>query len=465
MQTIISNKIYVYNATTALLWWCEDNLVLTNPMWQQLKRIGKDDTITRKHIPSTIKLYVESNNDLILPFGLLSAIWKYIKDYPYEIRFNENGCVIDQKMPMQYITLFDYQEEAVKKMISAKGGVLESAAGSGKTTIGIEIIKRLGKNALWLCHTSDLLNQTVKRIHFLYPSLPVGTITEGEVKMVNNGITVSTIQTLVNVDKDIYKDKFDVIITDECHKVNNSPTIRRMFGKVIESIPARYKYGLTATPERSDTMIKSMYATIGCNTSGEFLPTFVIERSKTNTLTAKHIKVDLDTEFSYDCLNSDGTFNYMALIDYLSNNEKRNEQIVENVIKTLDKHKKQLVLCSRVEHCEVLNDMLQKRGVNSVLLVGKVSKKRRIEILNDTIDFNVIVGTISLIKEGLDIPQLSCLHWAMIISDKVATIQSAGRIERVYNGKPMPEIYDYVDIHYPYCIGKYKKRVNWLKRR
>lgn len=464
MRTVISNRIYVYNASIDLLFWAQDNLIVVNPTWQQMKKMGKDDLILFKHIPEKMKLYIENGPDLILPFGCLYAVWSFIKKYPYELKFNDNGQVINKNMKIS-MPLFDYQEEAVEKMLFAKGGILEAAAGSGKTNIGIEISKRIGKNTLWLCHTQDLLNQTVNRIHLLYPNLPVGTITDGSVNMVKNGITVSTIQTLVTVDPDIYKDAFDVVITDEAHHVNGSPTLRKMFVKVIEKIPARYKYGLSATPERTDTMIKTMYTTIGCDLEGNFKPTFTIAKSKTNTLIAKHIRFDLDTEWDYSCLNEDGTFNYAALVDFLGHNQKRNEVIVNNIIKTLETHKKQLVLCQRIDQCETINEMLKNKGIKSVILVGKVTKKKRKEILEGEKDWNVIVATLSLAKEGLDYPELSCLHWAMVISDKVATIQSAGRIERVFEGKPEPEIYDYVDKNYPYCLGKYKKRVTFLRKR
>lgn len=464
MKTIISNKIRVYDASMDLYWWCKDNLTIVNPDWQTLMRIGKEDMVRSRHVPESLQLFVESGSDLILPFGVLRAIWPFIKDSPYEIKFNDNGEVIDQNQTIA-TPLYDYQEEAVEKMLFVKGGILKSSAGSGKTQIGIEVAKRIGRNTLWICGKTDLLNQTVDRIHYLYPNIPVGTITNGEVKMVNNGITVSTVQTLVDVDPEIYRGVFDTIIVDECHRCVSAPTKMRMFGKVMERIAARYKYGLTATTTRADTMVKSMYAIIGVNEEGEFAPIFTIEKDKTKTLTAKHIKFDLDTAWTYDCLNEDGTFNYMALIDYLGHNKQRNEAIVNNVVKVLETHKKQLVLCSRIEHCETINNMLLERGVKSVLLVGKVSKKKRKEILTGQEDYNVIVGTISLVKEGLDMPELSCLHWAMIVGDEVATIQSAGRIERVCEGKPEPEIYDYVDVNFPYCVGKYKKRIRWLKKR
>ena len=235
MRTVIGSKIFVYDTSMELYWWCQDNLILTNPTYATMMRIGKEDTIARKHIPENVKLFVESGSDLILPFGCLTAIWKFIQDSPYEIRFNDNGQVIDTNMKIT-MPLFDYQEEAVDAMLKAKGGILEGACGCGKTQIGIEIAKRIGKNTLWLCHTGDLLRQTVDRIHKLYPFLPVGTITEGSINMVNDGITISTIQTLVDVDPDIYKNKFDVVITDECHHVSGSPTISKMHIKILGNL-------------------------------------------------------------------------------------------------------------------------------------------------------------------------------------------------------------------------------------
>lgn len=466
MRTIISNKIKIYDCDIDLYWWCKDNLIVANPIYVNLMKIGKEETIIRKRISKDLMLYSEYNYgaDLELPFGCLYAIWPFIKKYPYELRFNDNGIVIDQK---QQITtpLFDYQEKAVKELLEAKGGVLQASAGSGKTQIGIELIKRIGRNALWLCGKTDLLTQTIDRIHQVYPGINVGRINDGQVKMVNNGITVSTVQTLVNVDDDIYKDKFDVIVVDECHNCVSAPTEMKMFGKVVGKIAARYKFGLTATPSRSDSMIKAMYAILGCNPNGKFEPVQIIEKSNTNTLTAKHIRFDLDTPFSHETLNGDGTFNQVALIDFLSKNKERNKTIVDNVIKAMDKHKKQLVLCLRKEQCEAIHEMLLERGIKSVLLMGDVAKGKRKKILTSVVDWNVIVGTAALAQEGLDVPELSCLHWAMVIVGKKATIQSAGRIERVCEGKPEPEIYDYVDMNYPYCIGKWKKRVAFLRKR
>lgn len=464
MITIINSKIYVRTATPELRQWCEDNLVVTNPTWETLKKLNKEAQITRNHVPQKMALYVQSGLDLILPFGCLYAIWNMIKDFPYELQLNSANNIANKN---EQITqpLYDYQEEAVQKMIQAKGGILIGGCGSGKTNCGIEIIHRIGKNALWLTHTKDLLVQTAERIKSLYPNTPVGTITEGKIDMVDNGITVSTIQTLVNVDKDIYADKFEVVMTDECHHVSSSPTLQKMFGKVITKIPARYKYGLTASDKRNDTLTKSMYAIVGCNPQGEFEPTWRIAREDANTLTAIHEKVELDTPFSYVMLNDDGTFNYPALVDYIATYEPRNITICDKVQECAQQGRKQLVLCARIEQCEHLNQMLQDRGVNSVLLIGKVSKKKRQEILKQKVGWQVIVATVSLAKEGLDVVDLDTLHLVSCLSNKSDTVQSVGRIERVKEGKKDPIVYDYVDTKIPYLVSRYKKRVTWLKRR
>ena len=465
MRTLISNKIFVYGASKELTEWCEKHLVIVNPTYATLKRLGKDDTIIRKHIPESMYLYVEKNhNDLIIPFGVLRAIWSYIKDSPVELKFNENKTVINQHQEIS-MPLFDYQERAVQKMLQAKGGIIEASCGAGKTTLGIELAKRLGQNTLWLCHTSDLLNQTVNRIKKLYPLLPVGTITEGKVSMVKNGITVSTIQTISNLDPDIYREHFNTIITDECHRVSSSPTLQKMFGRVLDTIPARYKFGLTATPKRSDTLIKSMYCSLGVNEDGKFAPTHIIPKSETNTLTAKHIRIDLNTPFSFETVQTDGMIDYNALIDFLSENKERNERIIEDSINALKTHKKEVILCQRVAHAKLLYEMLLAKGIKAVLLVGDVSKKERKQILEGHKEYSIIVATYALCAEGLDIPDLSLLVYAMFTGNEKDTTQSAGRIERVCEGKAEPEIYDYVDINYPYCVKKFEKRRKCLAKR
>lgn len=464
MKTIIGDKIMVLDATPEIKAWILSELVVTNPKWETLVRLGKEQEIIRYHIPKEMALYARRGETFALPFGVLPAIWKYIKDYPYELRLNENGRIhcLNDKITMP---LYDYQERAVQQIIANKGGILIAGCGAGKTNCGVEIAHRIGKPFLWLTHTADLVKQSYKRFKELYPNMDIGITTDGKVEFGKDG-TIATIQTMEKIDYCLYVNNFDVVITDECHHVSGSPTLMKMFGKVIERIPARWKIGLSATKKRNDSLTKSMYAIVGCNALGEFKPTAFISKEETNTLEAKVEKVELDTPFCYDVLGVDGSFDYMKLIDYISLNDKRNTTIAEKIA-SIDKEtgRKQLVLCNRIDQCEIIYKKLLELGVKAVLLVGKVTAKKRQEILGRQVDWSVVVATNSLAKEGLDLVELSVLHWAGCIGNQSDTIQSAGRIERKMEGKPEPIIYDYVDTKIPYLVSRHKKRVSWLRNR
>lgn len=463
MNTIISNKIYIKNPTPGVFNYCCENLVVKNPTYDTLMRIGKIEQIKRKHVPKEMALFVRNGNDLIVPFGVLPAIWKYIKDYPYECVFNNHepiSCVSDK------ITqpLYDYQEEVVQSLMKAKSGLAVAGCGAGKTNIAVELVHRIGKKFLWLCHTKDLCKQSYERFKKLYPNMKVEITGDGQVHFGKDG-TIATIQTMEKLDSDIYKNEFDVVIVDEAHHVSGSPTMMKMFVKVVEKIPARYKFGVTATQERNDSLTKSMYATLGCDLSGDFGPVCKVDRSKIKTLVSSRIEVKLDTPFSYDCLESDGSFSYPKLIDYISTYEPRNETIAKTAKMYEDEGRKILILCNKIEQCELLHKKLDELGSKSVVLVGKVTSKKRDEILNSKVDWNIIVATTSLAKEGLDVTKLDTLLWAGCIGNKSDTVQSAGRIERICEGKKDPIVIDFIDTEIPYLINRAKKRAGWLKRR
>lgn len=466
MNVEITNVIKVNNYTQDIFLWCENNLVLDNPTFLTLKRLGKDDTIKRTHVPEKIKNYVRRGSSLEIPFGCLYAVWGFIKDCEIKTNFNSHNPISIANIPSA-IELFDYQAPAVQFMINAKGGVLNSPCGSGKTIMGIEIVKRIGKRFLWLCHTTDLLNQAYNDFKNLYPNVDIGLTTEGKVHFGKDG-TISTVQTMSKLSVDLYREEFDVVVVDECAHCVGTPTNLKMFGSVLNSIKARYKYGLTATPSRSDSMIESMYALLGVSKKGSFEPTYKIDKSQVKTMPAIHQKFDLytDVDFDSEVYDTDGTLNYAGLINFLSYNEKRDKIIIDNIVKCSQQGRKQVALCLRVDHVEKICADLCKLGVKAVCVSSKTSKKQRKQILlEQTNDWDVLVATYSLLKEGINIKELDTLHLIVPQKDKALIVQSVGRIERFLEGKKQPIAYDYVDVTIPYCVGAYKKRKTNIKKR
>lgn len=464
MIITVSNEIEIKNYTSKVYEWCMENLVVSNPTYEQLLKMGKEDLIRRTHVSKELKLFTRSGETLKIPFGCLYGIWPLIKNS--EIHTNFNSC---NDLSIKYyscpLELYDYQQEAINAALQAKSGVLCAGCGAGKTTMGIEVIHRIGKKALWLTHTKDLLKQAAKDMKNLYPNLDIGYITDGKVD-IGKDITIATVQTLEKVSPSYYANDFETVIVDECHRVSGSPTFAKMFQKVLSNLKCRYKFGLTATPFRSDSLGRTIYTNLGMNMLGEFEPIYTITRDRTNTLTAEHVKIDVETPYpSYERFDGDGVLDYNALIDYLSENDFRNEVIINKTLECAKEGRKQALLCLRVNHCELLYNKLKEQGLRVELITGKTGAKKREQALNETDNWDVIVSTISLFKEGINIKALDSVHMCSPIKDKSATIQSCGRCERVLEGKKEPKFFDYVDVNFHYCLGAYKKRKSYLKNR
>lgn len=470
MRAIISNEIRIEGASPEIKAWCKRFLIFDNPDYQQLKRMGKEDLIRWRRIPEKIQLHYIDGDILVVPFGCLYALLPMFKRENCTIyqKFNNNSEISFKNGKARGIEFFDYQEDAIAAAMDAGSGVIVAGCGSGKTYLGMELIRRIGKKALWLCHTGDLLRQAKDDLLKLYPTAKIGLTTDG-VLNIGEDVTISTVQTMCKIDPCLYKDKFDVIICDEAAHVCGTPTKLKMFTSVLSKIPARYKFGLTATPTRADGLINAMYVYIGMNPNGTFSPTYKVERERVNTMEAQHVKVDIDNGLTIfdkmQFLDTAGMTDYTKLVNFLCGRQSRNETIVDNIVKCAKEGRKQIVLSLRVDHCEVLVKMLQERGVNAKLCVGKTSAKKREEILKQQVDWDVIVATYSLLKEGVSIKELDTLHLCSPAKEKGLIVQCAGRIERYLENKKQPLIYDYVDMDIPYCERAYTKRKSALKRR
>ena len=134
MHTIISNNLIIEKPSGEILNWCNSNLILDNPEYKQMKRMGKDNVIKYKKIPETLCLYGSVWGRIELPFGCLYALWNEIKKGTYELRLNNAGDISIKNDSPTYEP-FDYQEEAINAMIKAKGGILVSPCGSRQNSL------------------------------------------------------------------------------------------------------------------------------------------------------------------------------------------------------------------------------------------------------------------------------------------------------------------------------------------
>ena len=454
MQVTVSNNIKITNPSLEILTWCQHNLKLPNPDYAKKVRMG----FWTGNTPKELYLYEVRGNELVIPYGCLKAIAPMLKDAVIESEFNPSVS-IDYGEP---IPLYPYQEQAVDQVYNGLYGILQSPCGSGKTRCGLALIKRYGKRALWLTHTADLLNQSKSAAEEFYDKDLLGTITEGKVN-IGQGITFATVQTMCKLDLSQYKHYWDVIVVDECHRVCGSPTQLSMFSKVLNSLSARHKYGLSATVHRADGMIKATFALIG-----DVIYTVPDEAIAHRVMRVGIKPIGTGVGISRECLNTDGTLNYTKLINYLCEDVYRNTLIRNHIIRESDKSC--LILSDRLEHLETLINFLpiNIRG-DAVMISGKMTTKKgkeeRAKALEDmrTGKKKYLFATYSLCKEGLDIPRLERLFMASPVGDYAVVTQSIGRIARTFEGKADPIVYDFVD-NIGYLQKRYKKRCATYKK-
>lgn len=457
MDILVDNKILVKNYTDEMLKYCNLMLKMPNPEYYKKEAMGK----WTGNIEKEIVLFEKAGNSLLLPFGCLKSLWRNFgnKVTAFEANFKPTAC-IDYKSD---IKPYEYQKQAIERILAAKNGVCVMPCGSGKTQTALEVVARLGMRTLWLTHTQDLLTQSYKRARacFGLDEKEYGTITRGKVS-IGNAITFATVQTLSNIDLTPYKRYFDVIIVDECHKAVGTPTNIMMFYKVLSGLSARYKIGITATARRADRTEKCMFAIIGG----------IIHETPQEAVADKVCSVKVRqrmTEYKANTnliLASDGTIVYSNLVEDIITNEKRNAQIVKD-LKELDGAA--LILSDRVAHLDTLHKNLNlpnESRIARAITGSKESRKLRDEMLTDLNSGKIkyLFATYSLAKEGLDIPTLKYLVMATPQKDKVTVTQSAGRVERKADGKDHGTIIDYVD-NFGLLKGYAKKRINIYKNK
>lgn len=249
-----------------------------------------------------------------------------------------------------------------------------------------------------------------------------------------------------------------------CHRVAASATTFTRYEKVLNHLSARHKYGLSATLERSDGLIRATFALIG-----NIAWTIPDEAVAGRVMGVKVRRVNTGTEITDECLNDDGTINYVELIGYLAENAERNKLIARKIME--EKGHSCLILSSRLSQLEAIRNMLPyEMQEESAFINGKMTSKKaraeREQALEDmrTGEKKYLFASYSLSKEGLDVPRLDRLFLASPEKFSSVIIQAVGRVRRTFQGKEMPLVLDFVDEEIGFCERAYKERCRSYRR-
>ena len=459
MNFTLTNKIIIEDPIPEMLAYCKSTLSFPNPDYIKREEKGKWTGNTQREIV----LYERAGNRLYIPFGECQKVYRRFKN---DItRLDVRICPLRARKYDSRINLYGYQQNAVEAVLRAKNGILVAPCGSGKTQMGLEAVARIGGKTLWLTHTTDLLTQSMNRAKqcFGLPASEYGTITAGKVN-VGNTLTFATVQTASNIDLSQYRDEWDCIVVDECHKCVGSPTQMMMFYRVLSALSARYRIGLTATPYRADGLERCMFALLG-----DIIHEVPQSAVAGNTVPVRVKFIDTGYKPDVDKItDGDGTLNYAKLISDITENKDRNAVIVGEIQRAAQ-NGGVLVLSDRLQHLDVMEKqlcaVLPYRTARLGIASTKAEKERRARILTDLNNgaLNVVFATYKLAKEGLDVPNLRTVVFATPQKDKTTVIQSAGRVARKADGKDFGMVIDFSDA-FGLLYGYEKKRRGYYKK-
>ena len=142
-----------------------------------------------------------------------------------------------------------------KYMLKNGGGLLSVPCGFGKTVCALYIAHKLGLKTLVVVHKTFLLKQWIDRAtEFLnIQKDQIGIIRQKKCIIEGKDLVIGMIHTMSKRPyNDLYK-QFGLVIFDEAHHVSS-----KMFSKTLLKTSSKYTLSLTATPERTDGLIKVM---------------------------------------------------------------------------------------------------------------------------------------------------------------------------------------------------------------
>lgn len=365
------------------------------------------------------------------------------------------------------------QDVAANRLLSYDNGILSAATAFGKTVVCSYLIAERKVSTLILVQSKDLLEQWVDSLNkFLdideeLPKYKTKTgrektrdsvigILHGSKNSMTGIIDVAMIGSLYSKGRfNEYINSYGMVIMDECHHAASATAV-----EVLQKINARYVYGVSATPQRSDNLEKIIFMLLGDVRHKFTARERAIEQGIGHYVYPRYTNV-VDV--------GDSRRNINKAYELIKSNELRNGLLIDDIKGCVTEKRTPVVLTKYKEHAKLLYDNLQNAADCVYLLYGDNTDKENSEIkkrLHSTPGNKslILIATGQKIGEGFDYPRLDTLMLAAPVATPGILEQYVGRLNRDYEGKDDVIVYDYVDSHVRYFDNMYSKRLKTYRK-
>lgn len=388
----------------------------------------------------------EDDLDAVHAFEIANASVEIVKkrcqeiDYPvleeYDFRNDHRNPDLDIDLkPSTQIR--PYQEKSLSKMFGngrARSGIIVLPCGAGKTLVGITAACTIKKSAIVLCTSSVSVMQW--RQQFLQwctlqpENVAVFTSDNKEMFQTESGLVVSTYSMVANTrnrshDSQKVMDfltgrEWGFIILDEVHVVPAA-----MFRRVVTTIAAHAKLGLTATLVREDDKISDLNFLIGPKLyEANWME--LSQKGHIANVQCAEVWCPMTAEFYQEYLRESAR---KRMLLYIMNPTKF--QACQFLIQYHERRGDKIIVFS--DNVYALQEYALKLG--KPFIFGATPQQERMNILQN-FQFNDQINTIFLSKVGdtsIDLPEATCL--IQISSHYGSRRQEAQRLGRILRAK------------------------------
>jgi len=347
-----------------------------------------------------------------------------------------------------------YQRQTVDSVRAAwKAGDLNTlavlATGSGKTIIFLALLDEIlaeepNARFLLVAHRKELIEQPAERIAQFWPQRAnqIGIVMADQDEC-DRQITIATVQTLQverRIERLLAHGPIDYLIIDEAHH-SSADGYLTVLQTLQDANPKLRHLGVTATPIRSDDNglpydVKVTHLGVKELVRDGWLapPRWLAIQTGISLAGVKYRGSGADRDFVtkdlVDVYETDNCF----------------ELVAESHVKYAT-GRKALAFVSSVDGAYRLAEKFNDAGIKAIAADGTTPKADRKAILDGfrAGQYDVLVNC-ALFTEGLDVPEVSCIHQVRPTKSDSLYLQMIGRGLRTFAGKEDALILDYAPL-------------------